>query len=342
MIPADALASTFDSLLLDLDGVVYVGKQAVPGVGETLAELRGAGVRVCYVTNNASRTPQEVAAQLAGYGIDLTPEDVLTSAQAGARLVAEHVPLGATVLAVGGPGVAAALREVGFEVVDAVTDPEDGDDDVAAVLQGFGREVGWRALARASFVLARDVPWVASNTDLTLPLERGLAPGNGTLVAAVATATGRSPVVAGKPYAPLLLRAAEMSKAQRPLVVGDRLDTDIEGAKNAGLPSLLVLTGVTRTLDLWRAAGSRRPDFLARDLSGVLQPPLRVEVADGVARCGPATVRISDGRLEIATSSDPLASAWAAAQLIWQAQEEPENAAEMAAVLDDALGLELG
>lgn len=338
--PSDALARRFDSLLLDLDGVVYVGKQAVPGAGKALAELRAAGIRVCYVTNNASRTPQQVAEQLTGFGIDLAPEDVLTSAQAGARLVAERVPAGSPVLAVGGPGVAAALREIGLDAVDAVADPTvAGPDDVVAVLQGFGPDVGWRALARASFAAARGVPWVATNTDMTLPLERGLAPGNGTLVAAVAAASGRSPEVAGKPYPPLLLRAAEVSNARRPLVVGDRLDTDIEGAKNAQLPSLLVLTGVTGTLDLWRAPGSRRPDFLARDLTGLLRPPLTVEVTEGVARAGTAIARIDDGLLTVEASEDPLEAIWAAAHLVWQADEEPRETIEVAAQLDNATGL---
>ena len=146
-------------------------------------------------------------------------------------------------------------------VVDAVTGPEDPEgDDVAAVLQGFGTDVGWRALARAAFAVGRGLPWVATNTDLTIPVPGGIAPGNGTLVAAVASATGRVPEVAGKPFPPLLLKAAEASSGLRPLVVGDRLDTDIEGAGNAKMSSLLVMTGVTRSLDLWRAPFPQRPE----------------------------------------------------------------------------------
>lgn len=335
MIPADALVLKFDSLLLDLDGVVYVGKTAVPGAAETLAELRQAGVRLCYVTNNASRTPAQVADSLSELGIAVSPADILTSAQAGARLVSQQVPAGSTVLAVGGPGVAAALREVGLGVVDAVADPMPaGVDDVAAVLQGFGPEVGWRALARAAFAVAKGVPWVATNTDMTIPVERGIAPGNGALVAAVATATDRSPEVAGKPYPPLLLRAAEVSKALHPLVVGDRLDTDVEGAENAQLSSLLVLSGVSGTLDLLRAPGSRRPRFLARDLTGLLLPPLTVTVADGVARAGPAQARIDGELLRVDAAGDPLAAIWAAAHVVWQAGVEPDNAIEVAEQLD--------
>lgn len=340
MIPADSLALRYDSLLLDLDGVVYVGRAAVPGAAEALAALAESGVRLCYVTNNASRTPREVADQLARYGIRARPEEILTSAQAGARLIAEQIPAQATVLAVGGPGVAAALRELGLAVVDAVTEPmPEGVDEVDAVLQGFGRDVGWRALARATFAVSRGVPWVATNTDVTLPLERGIAPGNGTLVAAVAAASGCSPEVAGKPYPPLLLRAAEASKALRPLVVGDRLDTDIEGAANAEMPSLLVLSGVTRALDLWRAEHLRRPRFLARDLRGLLQPPLTVAISDGVARCGPAVARMDGTLLAVEESGDPVAGIWAAAHAVWQADGEPDNAIEVAVRLDEALGL---
>lgn len=340
VIPADSLAMQFDSLLLDLDGVVYVGKLVVPGAAETLDALGEAGVRLCYVTNNASRTPQQVADQLVGFGIAVGPEQILTSAQAGARLLAEQVPADATVLAVGGPGVASALREVGLRVVDAVKELlPDRVDDVHGVLQGFGRDVGWQALARAAFAVSSGVPWVATNTDMTLPLEHGIAPGNGTLVAAVAAASGRSPEVAGKPYPPLLLRAAEASKALRPLVVGDRLDTDIEGAANAEMPSLLVLTGVTRTLDLWRARNLRRPRYLARDLRGLLRPPLMVRMADGVVQCGQATARMGGALLAVEAGGDPLGAVWAAAHLIWQAGAEPDNSTEVAEQLDEALDL---
>lgn len=336
MLAPGALALDYDSLLLDLDGVVYVGANAVPGAVDTIAALVAADVRSCYVTNNASRTPDEVAAHLASVGLTAVPSDVLTSAQAGAGLVAEQIPAGSTVLAVGGPGVAAALRAAGFGVVDAVGDPHpDSGDDVAAVLQGFGPDVGWRALARAAFAVHRGVPWVATNTDLTMPVEAGIAPGNGTLVAAVATATGRQPDVAGKPFPPLLLRAAEQTRGLLPLVVGDRLDTDIEGAGNAEMASLLVLSGVTGALALWRAPTSRRPEYLARDLTGLLQPPLAVTQAeDGSWRAGSAAAWMDQGRLAVDVDDDPVGAIWAAAHLLWQAGTEPDNAPDVAAELD--------
>lgn len=339
MLDASALAPRFDSLLIDLDGVVYVGKQAVPGAAGTLRDLADAGLPLCYVTNNASRTPEQVAEHLAAFGVSTDAGSVLTSAQAGAGLVAGQVPAGATVLAVGGPGVAAALRETGLAAVDAVTDPVGaGGDDVAAVLQGFGPDVGWRALARAAFALQRGIPWIATNTDLTIPVEAGIAPGNGTLVAAVAAAAGRQPDVAGKPYPPLLLGAAERMHGQRPLVIGDRLDTDIEGAHNAGMVSLLVLSGVTGTLALWRAPLPQRPDFLASDITGLLQPPLHAETERaGVVRAGSARAWLEGDRLAVDDGGEPLAAVWAAAHLLWQADTRPENEEHLARQLDEAL-----
>lgn len=334
-IPTGSLALDFDSFLVDLDGVVYVGPSAIPGAADTLNTLTEAGHRVCFVTNNASRPPQAVAAHLTELGVAASSDDVLTSAQAGAALIKRQVAAGSAVLAVGGPGVAAALAAEGFVVVDAMTDPlASTGDDVAAVLQGFGPDVGWRALARAAFVVARGLPWVATNTDLTIPVAQGIAPGNGTLVAAVAQATGRSPEVAGKPFPPLLMAAAQHSSGLSPLVVGDRLDTDIQGAGNAKMSSLLVMTGVTGALDLWRAPSYQRPDYIALDVAGLLDVPRRVTTTDGVTRCGQASAQLQRTRLSIEINEDPLGAVWAAAHAIWAAPGEPDNAIEWSARLD--------
>ncbi|MFN8126785.1 MAG: HAD-IIA family hydrolase [Candidatus Nanopelagicales bacterium] len=338
MIPNGALGSRFDSFLLDLDGVVYVGPDAVPGAAETITAIHAAGRRAVYVTNNASRPPGEVAAQLVELGVEAAEADVITSAQAGAALVAQQIPAGSPVLAVGGPGVAAALRERGFVVIDALTDePAATGDDVAAVVQGFGPDLTWQALARASFAVARGIPWIATNTDLTIPVAAGIAPGNGTLVNAVAAASGRVPEVAGKPFPPLLLQAAAVAEGLRPLVVGDRLDTDIEGAQNAAMTSLLVLSGVSGALDLWRAPSSRRPHHLARDLSGLLSPPLRVSVDGDSATAGEAVARLVGPLLQVDVNEDPVAAVWAAAHLVWQCAAEPDNAVDVAGDLDSAI-----
>lgn len=266
-VPEEALARVHDVALIDLDGVVYIGDHAVPGAVDALHAARSVGQRHVFVTNNASRTPVEVAAHLGALGVDAHQEDVLTSSQAGAALLARRLPAGSTVLAVGGPGVAAALAEVDLE---AVTDL--GARPVA-VMQGFGRDVAWRHLRDAALAVQGGALWVATNLDRTLPVPGGRAPGNGMLVAAVAEAAGRAPdLVAGKPEAALLDEAVRRTGAQRPLVVGDRLDTDIAAAVRAGLPSLLVLTGVTDPSGLQAAVPAERPTYVSGDLSGLLRP----------------------------------------------------------------------
>ena len=267
-----SLLAAHDALLLDLDGVVYRGAEAVPHAVASLALVRAAGVRLAYVTNNAARTPDEVADHLRRLGIEVDPHDVVTSAQAGAREVAVRVPAGSRVLAVGGPGVADALRARGLEPVLSAT------DDPAAVMMGYGPDVSWRELAEASYAVGAGAVFIATNTDATVPTDRGIAPGNGTLVGAVRTATGREPVVAGKPFAPLMVESVERIGAERPLVVGDRLDTDVEGAHASGLPSLLVLTGVADAGMLLSAPAAQRPTYVAADLRGLASASVALAV----------------------------------------------------------------
>jgi HAD superfamily hydrolase (TIGR01450 family) len=288
------LAAVHDVALLDLDGVVYVGSAAVPHAAQALdASLDRFGMRAAFVTNNAARTPEAVAAHLVELGVRAEPSDVVTSAQAGARMLAERLPAGARVLVIGGPGVGAALRERGLVPVESV------DEGAIALIQGYGPDVGWRELAEGSLALGRGLPWVATNLDRTIPGPRGRVLGNGSMVAALRHATGIEPLVAGKPEPPLMLESVERSRAVRPLVVGDRLDTDIEGANRCGIPSLLVFTGVTDWPDLLHVAPPYRPTFLGRDLRALLAPAPVVEVRAGAGmvegRCGGVVVRIPAG-----------------------------------------------
>jgi len=223
----------------------------------------------------------------------------VTSAQAAARLVAGRVPSGSRVLVVGGAGLVEALAEHGLHAVSRL------DDGPAAVVQGFDPTVGWELLAEGAYAVAAGLPWVASNLDRTIPTPRGRAPGNGTLVAAVREATGTHPVVAGKPEPALVEESVLRTDAKRPLMVGDRLDTDIEGAGRAGIPSLLVLTGVTTLDELFGAVGNERPDFVAADLGGLLHPHEPVTVDAGVARCTGWMATVAGGRLELTDPSDP-------------------------------------
>jgi glycerol-1-phosphatase len=293
------LSEIHDVALLDLDGVVYLGGAAVPGAAKALTEARHRGMRLAFVTNNASRTPSAIAAQLNRLGIPGEAAEVVTSAQAAARLLAERLPAGAPVLVVGGMGLRIAVRERGLRPVSTALDRP------AAVVQGYGPGIDYALLAEGGLAVRAGAWFVASNADLTLPTARGLQPGNGSLVQVIATATGEHPVVAGKPEPPLHAEAVERTGAKRPLVVGDRLDTDIEGAVRVGADSLLVFTGVSQPADAVLAPAHRRPSYLAHDLSGLLQPQPEV-CADGSGkfRCGGWTARLTDGtggpdRLEI-------------------------------------------
>ena len=260
------LATEYDVALLDLDGVAYRGSEAVAGAAAALVAARAAGMRLAFVTNNASRTPEVVAAHLTALGVTAAADEVVTSAQAVARILSARLPAGARVLVLGAAGLLREVVDAGFDVVRGA------DDDPAAVVQGLAPEATYADLTEATLAVARGALWVAANLDSTMPTPRGLVPGNGALVAVVATATGRTPLVAGKPERALHDEAVRRSGAQRPLVVGDRLDTDIAGAVAVGAPSLLVLTGVTTRQDLLAAPLGLRPTYVAPDLSGLLYP----------------------------------------------------------------------
>lgn len=327
-----ALSEAYDTALLDLDGVVYAGGSVIAHAVESLTTARDRGMHLAYVTNNASRTPEAVADQLSGFGLPTESGDVITSAQAVARLIADQVPAGARVLAIGGEGLRVALRERGLTPVDSA------DDDPAAVVQGYDPKLDWERLAEASYAVGRGVPWFASNTDLTIPKERGIAPGNGALVEVVRIATGAEPQVAGKPQPPMHRETVLRTGARRPLVIGDRLDTDIEGAHNGGVDSLLVLTGVTGAAELLAAEPRFRPTYVDADLRGLLtgQPEVRAVAggdADGGTEgaggagagngrfgCGGWTAEESEGVLVLEGEGAPLdglralcAAAWSAA-----------------------------
>ncbi|AOW94662.1 HAD family hydrolase [Rhodococcus sp. WMMA185] len=253
----------YDALLLDLDGTLYHGELEVPGAREALASGTQS---LCYVTNNASRGPSEVAEHLTELGFDADESRVVTSAQSAARLLTENLDPDSAVLVVGTEALADEVRHVGLRPVRSF------EDSPAAVVQGHSPTTGWAILAEATLAIRSGAVWVAANLDSTLPTGRGLVLGNGSMVAALRTATSREPLVAGKPAAPLLEDAIRQSESVRPLVVGDRLDTDIEGAATVGADSLLVLTGVSTPLDVLRAAESQRPTYLAAGLDALNAP----------------------------------------------------------------------
>ncbi|HZB48909.1 MAG TPA: HAD-IIA family hydrolase [Mycobacteriales bacterium] len=327
-------ARRYDVALLDLDGVVYLGPTPVPGAPEALAAVRAAGMRLAFVTNNASRTAEAVAELLRGMGVQADPAEVVTSSQAACHVLAERLPAGAPVLVVGGEGLHREAADRGFKVVAGA------DDEPAAVVQGYGAQVGWRELAEVTVAVRRGAWWVATNLDLTIPSVRGPLPGNGSLVGVVAAVTGRQPQVTGKPDPAMHRESVQRSGARDPLVVGDRLDTDVAGASRVGCDSLLVLTGVTTPADLLAAGPEQRPTYVTAGLDGLLEPyEAPVATGDGWA-CGGwtagADLRLSGAGDDPAALRALCAAAWAGSP----GPVRPSGAAAAAAV--ERLGLAAG
>ena len=302
------LAQEHDCLLLDLDGTVFRGQEPTTGAVETLAAVTS---RTLYVTNNASRSSDEVAQHLRAMGFAASADDVVTSAQSAAHLLADRLPAGAPVLIVGTESLAAEIENVGLKAV------RQWSDDPVAVVQGHSPETAWPDLAEAALAIRGNAFWVAANVDRTLPSERGLLPGNGSMVAALQAATDREPTVAGKPQPRLLTDALSRGDFRNPLVVGDRLDTDIAGANAAGVPSLLVLSGVSTASEAVRAVVGERPNYIAADLRSLY------DRADGL-RVGPNPAwRVEIGEAAVTvhnTGSEPrdsLTVVRATANAVW-------------------------
>lgn len=308
------LATSYDVAVLDLDGVVYIGSAAVHGAVEGLETARAAGMKLAFVTNNASRSPEHVAAHLSDLGIPAVPSDVVTSAQAASRLMAAAVPSGAQVYVIGGPGLEDALRERGLV---PVTELGDRPQDIAGVVQGFGPDMPWRQVIDGALLVREGRPWVASNADLTVPTAFGPGPGNGTLVKLVAEYAGRTPLVAGKPQPPLFEETLARVGGTHPLVVGDRIDTDIEGAIAVGWDSLLVMSGVTTIDDLAVLAPALRPTYVGADvrcLGLVAEPVLPIS---GAIRIGGWEAEIRDEALRVVGDGDLHAWWHAVAAALW-------------------------
>ncbi len=286
-----------DVALLDLDGVVYIGSDAVPGAPTDLAMARDHGMRLAFVTNNAARPPATVAAHLTELGIEAKPEQVITSAQAAARYLADRLTAGARVLVVGTSGLIEALNERGLTPVS------DADGHVDAVVQGYSPDVDWRLLAEGAVAINRGVLWVATNVDPTVPSPRGPLPGNGSLVAALRLATKVDPIVTGKPDPTMHRETLLRTGAERPIVVGDRLDTDIEGANAVGCPSLLVLSGVTTPAELLAARPDLRPTYLGADVGALVIAHPEPEISNDGASCRGWRVTTGDRRIRLARAA---------------------------------------
>lgn len=311
-----------DRLYLDLDGVVYQGPDAIPHAVESILAT---GLPASYITNNASRTDAEVAEHLASFGLPVTPEDVVTSPQAAMRLLAPHLAPGDAVLVVGGQGIVAEIEARGWRVVRSASERP------KAVVQGFHPSVGWKDLAEAAFALRAapgqpEVPWIATNTDWTIPVAGGIAPGNGTLVSAVHTAVGRLAEVAGKPETPIYDVARERYAPTAAAMIGDRLDTDILGGRRAGIRTILVLTGIDRGASAIGADPTMRPDHIVQDLRDLQRPiePVREtferSTGDTYFEVGRAAVRRSGIDVTLVRAGErPVDTIRAACAAVWTA-----------------------
>ena len=309
-----SLAQQYDCLLVDLDGTVFRGHRPTEGAVEALDD---AGGRKLFVTNNASRSADEVAAHLCDLGFTASATDVVTSAQSAAHLLAGQLPAESPVLIVGTDALANEIAAVGLRPVRKF------EDDPVAVVQGLSMTIGWPDLAEAALAIRAGALWVAANVDPTLPTERGLLPGNGSLVAALRAATGAEPQVAGKPGRQLMTDAVARGDFRAPLVIGDRLDTDIEGANNAGLPSLMVLTGVNTARDAVCAGPAQRPTYIGHDLRSLHQDGKALEV-------GPQPgwrIEVGDGAINVSANGgddgDGLSIVRAVAHALWSADSSP-------------------
>ena len=325
------IAEAYDVLLFDLDGVVYIGGIAIPGAPEALQKAKRSGAHVAYVTNNASRTPAAVAALLEGMGAPVTEADVVTSAQAAARLLADKLPPRSKVLVIGGTALRLAVRERGLVPVSTAT------ENPAAVVQGFAPGVNYGNLAEGGIAVRAGAIFVATNADSTIPNARGTAPGNGSLIQVIEYATGTVPVVAGKPEPPLHRESVIRTGAQRPLVIGDRLDTDIEAAYNTGTDSLLVLTGVDNPRTVTLAPEHRRPTYIAETLDALLQPYPDVSVTESGVTCGDWTATADEaGTLSVTGTGAAIDGLRALARAAWSAHDKRGglDAAQVAAALD--------
>jgi HAD superfamily hydrolase (TIGR01450 family) len=287
------LTDRFDVALTDLDGVLFRGNEPVPYAAEGVAAARKAGMRFVFVTNNASRQPKLAASKLESVRIPAVREDVVTAAEDGVRLMAEHIEPGSKVLVVGGNGLADAVMRAGFKLVaGAVERP-------AAVIQGWSPTLAWRDLEEAAYAIESGSAYFATNLDKNLPTEFGFAPGNGAMVQAVVVTTGVRPLAAGKPHASIFHMAAERVAARRPLVVGDRLDTDLAGAINAGYPGMMVLTGVNSAADVFMAHPEERPRLIAAALRALSQPHLAPVADSAYWVCGQARAWVDGNRLMV-------------------------------------------
>lgn len=318
------LIDNYDCALFDLDGVVYLGPHAVPGAAEALEQLRAEGIRVGYVTNNAARTPATVADHLRELGIPADVSDVVTSSQAGARMVAEAIPAGSKVLVVGTQALADEIALVGLTPVWS------SQDAPVAVIQGYDPAMTWPRLDDACYAIQAGAQWFATNTDANRPTDRGRVPGAGAQINVVATSVAGLPQVAGKPCRPLMDETVKRLGARAPIFVGDRIDTDIVGARNVGMDSLFVFTGTHGKHDLVATDPAGRPTQIGYGIDALLQEARVVEITAAEANCRGQRALLKQGHVVLTTVAsrleEQLDALWAILNLAWQENSQADDA----------------
>lgn len=312
----DRLVDRYDAALFDLDGVVYLGPEPVPGAADAIADLREGGVRIGFVTNNAARPPQVVVDQLTRLGIPSSVDDVVTSAQAGAAMLADRFPADSLIYVAGADALADEVRAAGLRVT------RDWRDGPAAVIQGYDPDIAWSTLDGACFAIERGARWFVTNSDLTRPTDLGLVPGAGAQINVVRTVIDAEPEEAGKPSPPLLHETMRRLHASRPIFVGDRLDTDILGANRVGIASLFVFTGAHGKRDLLEAPDELRPTWIGPDVPSLLRPPRVAQWDADACRVGAQRAVVEEGRVRVARIPDDeeaqYDAAWAVLQVAWR------------------------
>ncbi len=306
----------YDAAMFDLDGVVYLGPDAVVGSSGSIAALRGLGVKIGFVTNNAGRPAGVVVDHLNELGIECQLSDVVTSAQAISQVMARELPAGAKVLVCGAAGLAEEVAAVGLTVV------RDHRDEPVAVVQGYDPDLDWKVLEQAGFAIQRGARWFGTNPDINRPTNLGMVPGAGAQIQALGTAVDAPITMAGKPFPPLLLETIKRLGAQRPVFVGDRLDTDIEGAYNVDIDSFMVFTGAHGKRDLATAIVQQRPTAIGHDLRDLLKPRREANWQGTRVACGQAVAEARDGIVvltgPLGDVDQQLDALWAIVQLTWQ------------------------
>lgn len=311
------MTELYDALLLDLDGTVWAGDTAIPHAVDAISAARSAGLATAFITNNASKSPDDVAQKLRGIGLEVESTDVMTSAQAAVQLAAQHADPGSAILVVGAASFVNLVSDAGFIPVFSA------DDNPVVVLHGHSPDNGWKQLSEAALAIQRGATYIASNLDSTLPMDRGFMVGNGSMVAAVTNATGVVPDAAGKPGPAMFNLAKANLGVERPLVVGDRLDTDIAGGVAAGMDTLHVLTGVSGPLALIAAPKEQRPTFIAENMAVLLEPGVATETLRPGEQGGFTAARdgeeiVLDGGNE---SSTPLQALRTVLSVVWEGEE---------------------